>query len=215
MKKSFYFLAIVLIISFLGGCKKDNPVLPTVVNGQVLERGTNKPLEGVKVVLMEGTYQGLGSGNYSYSPVITVLTDKEGRYTFDNLVKGDSKDYVIWFYKDKYDSITDSQNDVDVDWNKTSSPITKMYPFAWLTIRVINDKPFDEGDKIKIGGPWDAAGLDDIYSGKDVSLTFTKKTRGGLKAGVLWWITKNNLSKFYSDSTYIKPHDTTYYQIKY
>ena len=73
MKKSFIFLAIPLIISFLVSCKKDNTVLPTVVNGQVLERGTNKPLEGVKVVLMEGTYQGLGSGNYSYSPISTSL----------------------------------------------------------------------------------------------------------------------------------------------
>ena len=214
MKKSFNFLAIILIISFLGGCKKDNPVLPTVVNGQVLERGTNKPLEGVKVVLMECTYQGLGSGNYSYSPVNTILTDKEGRYTFDNLVKGDSKDYVIWFYKDKYDSITDSQNDVDVDWNKTSSPITKMYPFAWLTIRVINDKPFDEGDKLEVGGEW-STGDYERFIGKNTNTIFTKKIRGGQKTQLVWWVVKNNIISSYSDSLKIIPHDTTYYQIKY
>ena len=214
MKKSFNFLAIILIISFLASCKKDTIISPTIVNGQVLERGTNKPLEGVKVVLMEGTYQGLGSGNYSYSPVSTILTDKEGRYTFDNLVKGDSKDYVIWFYKDKYYGITDSQNDVDVDWNKTSSPITKMYPFAWLTIRVINDNPFDENDEVGVSGEWSTGDYVRFY-GTTINSTFTKKIRGGQNSEVYWWIYKNNGAKFNSDSVYIKPHDTTYYQIKY
>ena len=57
MKKLFHFLCIIFIISVLASCRKDNTIPPTFVKGQVVEQGSNKPLEGVKVVLMEGTYK--------------------------------------------------------------------------------------------------------------------------------------------------------------
>jgi hypothetical protein len=215
MKQVFQISIIVLIISILLSCDKEDPTPPTIVNGQVLEQGTNKPLEGVKVVLMEGTYNGFGSGTYSYYPIDTVLTDKEGKYSYNNLIKGDLKDYVLWFYKDQYFSITDSRDEIDVAWNKTITPTSKMYPFAWLTVRVINEKPFDSSDKIHVLGPWEAGGLDYMYIGKNTNITFTKKTEGGRKSQIAWWVYKNNTNKFYEDSINIKPHDTTYYQIKY
>ena len=189
--------------------------MPTIINGQVLERGSNNPLEGVKVVLMEGTYNGSGSGTYSYRPIDTMITDKQGRYTYKDIIQGDLKDYILRFYKDNYFSITDAQNEVSVEWNKTSSPITKMYAFGWITIRVVNDKPFDYFDKIKIGGLWDAGGLDDTYYGKNTNVTFTKKIRSGEKVALKWFVSKNNTSVSFIDSIYIKPQDTTYYQIKY
>ncbi len=92
-----------MIISFLGSCKKDEPIPPTIINGQVLEQGSNKPLEGVKVVLMEGTYSGLGTGTgtFNYYPIDTVLTDKNGNYSYNNpssLSSQGSKDYMLWFW---------------------------------------------------------------------------------------------------------------------
>ncbi len=215
MKKLIFLSLTFLIISFLGSCKKDEPTPPTIVNGQVLEQGSNKPLEGVKVVLMEGTYGGLGSGTYNYYPVDTILTDKDGRYSYQNPKVKSSKDYVLWFYKDQYFEITDTQNEVDVETNKTINPVTKMFPFAWLSVRVINDKPFGIGDRIHILGQWEAASDDDWYYGNQVDEVFIKVVRGGLKTGLRWVYYKNDKSMSISDSIYIKPLDTAYYQIKY
>ena len=214
MKKLLFISLTCLIISFLGSCKKDPVILPTVVNGQVLEQGSNKPIEGVKVVLMEGTYGGLGSGTYNYYPIDTILTDKDGRYSYQNPTMESLKDYVLWFYKDKYFEITDIQDEVNVETNKTINPVTKMYPFAWLTIKVVNDKPFDSSDEIGISGEWSTGEYTRFY-GKEVNTTFTKKIRGGRKTEVYWWVYKNNSSIFNIDSLYTKPHDTSYYQIKY
>ncbi len=214
MKKLIFLSLSILIISFLGSCKKDPVTLPTVINGQVLEQGSNKPIEGVKVVLMEGTYGGLGSGTYNYYPVDTILTDKDGKYSYQNPTVKSSKDYVLWFYKDQYFEITDTQDEVNVETNKTINPVTKMFPFAWLSIRVINDKPFDAGDKLEVGGEW-TTGQYDRFQGANVNTIFIKKIKGGKKTDIVWWIIKNNIIKSLSDSIYVKPLDTTYYQIKY
>jgi 5-hydroxyisourate hydrolase-like protein (transthyretin family) len=203
-----------LFFSLLVACNKEDPTPPTIVNGQVLEQGTNKPLEGVKVILMEGTFGG-SSGTYSYYPIDTFLTDKDGKFSYEHKIAASRKAYELWYAKDNYfdiSSISFNDKTTRVSLNKTLNTTIKLVPFAWLTIRVVNES---SSDKIKIGGPWEAGGLDDIYVGKNVNLEFTKKTQGGLKAGILWWITKNNDLKFHSDSIYVKPHDTTYYQIKY
>jgi 5-hydroxyisourate hydrolase-like protein (transthyretin family) len=214
MKRLNFLIFTLLIISLLSSCDKEEPIPPTIVNGQVLEQGSNKPLEGVKVVLMEGTYNGTGSGTYSYRPIDTVLTDKDGKYTYSSLTKGDLKDYVLWFYKDQYYIIDNSPEQVSIKWNKTSEVITKMFSFAWITIRVTNSIPFDENDKVEVGGEW-TTGQYNRFQGKDVNATFTQKIRGGIKTEVVWWVIKNDIIKPYIDSVYIKPLDTTYYQIKY
>ena len=217
MKKSFNFLAIILIISFLGSCKKDNTIPPTIVKGQVVEQSSNKPIEGVKVVLMEGTF-GKSSGTYSYYPLDTFLTDKSGNFTYEHKLPQTLKAYRLWYFKDNYfdiSSVSDNVKVTDIEDNKTINPKIKMSPFAWLKIRVVNDKPFDEFDEIKIGGPWEAGGLDDRYYGKKVDITFIKLTQGGKKSDLTWWVYKGKDAKFTQDSVYIKPRDTTYYEIKY
>ena len=112
MKKLLFFSLTLLLISFLWGCDKEQPILPTIVNGQVLEQGSNKPLEGVKVVLMEGTYGGLGSGTYSFYPVDTFFTDKDGKYSYEHTIPFDKKVYELWYFKDKYFDLSNvSEND--------------------------------------------------------------------------------------------------------
>jgi hypothetical protein len=217
MKKLIFISFSILIISFLASCKKDPEILPTIVNGQVLEQGSNKPLEGVKVVLMEGTYGGSGSGTYSFYPIDTFLTDKDGKYNYEHKIPFNKKAYELWYFKDKYfDNSSTGENTriTRIEDNKTKSVITKMFPFAWLTVRVINDKPFDDDDKGEVSGEW-STGQYIKFQGKDINSTFTKKIRGGQKTELYWWVYKNNTAKFHSDSIYMTPHDTTYYTLKY
>jgi hypothetical protein len=216
MKKILSILLNIAIISFLlVSCDKEEPIPPTIVNGQVLEQGTNKPLEGVKVVIIEVTSSGGLLGSQSYYPIDTILTDKDGRYTYQDFVDKTNVHYILRFYKDQYFNLDTPSDEVFVTWNKTSEVITKMFPFAWLTMRVINTKPFDIGDRLHILGPWEAASDDDWFYGNNINEIFTKVIRGGQKIELRWLINKNNQYNSISDSVYIKPHDTTYYQIKY
>jgi hypothetical protein len=218
MKNLIIFTFSILVISFLVSCDKDDPILPTIVNGQVLEQGSNKSLEGVKVVLMEGTYNGIGSGTYSFYPIDTFLTDKNGKYSYEHKTPFDKKAYELWYFKDKYFDISSvSENDriTRVEFNKTVQNVTKMFAFAWLSIRIINDKPFSVGDRIHIIGPWDAASDDNWYYGANINDVLTKTIKGGKLIRLSWDIYKNDKAVYSSDSIYIKPSDTTYYQIKY
>ena len=214
MKKISYFLAIVLIIRFLANCRKDNPIPPTIVKGQVIEQGSNKPLEGVKVVLMEGTF-GNSSGNYSYHPIDTFLTDKSGNFTYEHKLPQTLKDYELWYYKNNYFDISSKSNNVritNITESKTISPIIRMSPFAWLRIRAINSNPFDEFDAFSIkvtDKDWDFYGI-------KVDETFIEKVQGGKKQAFSWIIQRNQKwGKTFVDSVYCKGRDTTYYEIKY
>ncbi len=204
-----------MIISFLVSCDKEQPIPPTIVNGQVLEQGTNKPLEGVKVVLMEGSYNGFGSGTYSFYPVDTFLTDKDGKYSYEHKISFDKKAYELWYFKDKYfdiSNVSENTRITHVEYNKTQSVTTKMFPFAWLTVRVINDQPFDAGDLLSIG----ATNKDWYFHGKSVNNVFTENVLGNQKQKISWIIQRDGKwGQVFIDSTYCKGHDTTYYQLKY
>lgn len=218
MKKLLFLSLILLIVSFLASCRKDEPVPPTIVNGQVLEQGSNKPLEGVKVVLMEGTYNGIGSGTYSFYPVDTFLTDKDGKYSYEHKIPFDKKAYELWYFKDKYFDINNvSENDriTRIEYNKTKVVTTTMFPFAWLSVRVINDKPFDASDRVEVAGDWQSGGGYLKFYGNKINTTFNKQVRGGKKSEIFWWVYKNNTANFNIDSLSVNPNDTSYYTIKY
>jgi hypothetical protein len=205
----------ILIISFLVSCDKDDPILPTIVNGQVLEQGSNKPLEGVKVVLMEGTYNGISSGTYSFYPIDTFLTDKNGKYSYEHKTPFDKKAYELWYFKDKYFDISSfSENDriTRIEYNKTKIVSTKMYPFAWLSIRVINTMSFDAGDLLSLT----ITNNNLKFHGTSVSTIASEIVRGGRKQDFVWIIQRNGKwGQTFIDSVYCMGHDTTYYQIKY
>lgn len=179
--KQFSFLFITLIISFLSSCDKDDPIPPTIVNGQVLEQGSNKPLEGVKVILMEGTFSG-SSGSYSYYPIDTFLTDKNGKYFYEHKLAASRKAYELWYAKDSYFDISNiSFNDrtTRVSLNKTLNTTIKLVPFAWLKIHLVNIKPINSEDRIYLVGPWESAYSDRNFYGAKIDTNFIKKVEGG------------------------------------
>jgi hypothetical protein len=213
MKKLSFIFAFGILLTAFWGCEKEDTT--TNVFGQVIEAGSNKPVEGVKAVLMAGQYNGISTGTFSYYPIDTVLTDKDGRYAYKDLKI--NSHHIIRFFKDKYSSDNTSVNGIDVELNKTINPVTKIFAFGFLKIRVL--QVTDDYHQIKVDGPWDAAALEDLFweSIKKVDTTFTKKVKGGQKA-FMWSSAYNNLTKtsgYIKDTIYIKPHDTTYYEIKF
>jgi 5-hydroxyisourate hydrolase-like protein (transthyretin family) len=215
MKNLIILILSIFTLSFLVSCDKDDPILPTIVNGQVLEQGSNKPLEGVKVVLMEGTYNGISSGTYSFYPIDTFLTDANGRYSYEHKILSSRKIYELWYFKSTYFDISNvGENDkvTSVEENKTKSVVTKMSPFAWLKIRVINDKPLDDSDILSIR----VTDQERDFFGDKINQTFIEKVRGNRKQKIHWIIQRNlKWGQGVNDSIYCKGHDTTYYQLRY
>ena len=78
MKKSFNFLTIVLIVSFLGGCKKDPEF--SSIEGRVLEKGSNKPIPNAMIRIQKCAGEFLG--NTSCTDTDTTYSDKDGNYSY-------------------------------------------------------------------------------------------------------------------------------------
>ena len=219
MKKLLFIPLSILIISFLESCKKDPVILPTVVNGQVLEQGSNKPIEGVKVVLMEGAYNGIGSGTYSFYPVDTFLTDKDGKYNYEHKIPFDKKTYELWYFKDKYFDINNiSENDriTRIEYNKTKSITTKMFPFAWVSVRLLNLE--NKYNYIYFTGIIEGSNSDKVFIGKSTNTVFNKKVKGNVKLPLFWNVRdtdKLGIEESFYDTIFVKKLDTLFYQIKY
>jgi hypothetical protein len=200
-------LCVIAIFSTVA-CKKETPKLPpTIVQGKVTEYGTDKTLEGAKVILVEGTTSG-SSGTYSFYPLDTMFTDKNGEYFYEHKLSTSSKAYALWFFKDNYEPFQKQW----VRENETLTSNIKLFPFAWLKIRVINDKPFGPGDILSIK----VTDQDRDFQGNKVNQDFIEKVKGNTKQSFSWIIQRNlKWGQVFVESVYCMGHDTTYYELKY
>jgi hypothetical protein len=219
MKKLSFILSFFLFICLLIGCRKDPEIPPTIVNGQVLEQGTNKPLEGVKVVLMEGTYNGSSLGTYSYYPVDTFLTDKSGKFNYEHKKPFNGKSYEIWYFKQDYFDISNIEDNTKITYvedNKTVNTTVKMYPFAWLSIHITNNQPLEEFDFLRLT-IYDNSGKDYNFMGNNVNEVLIKKVVGNSKNTIRWSLYKNSkwTTTIIDSTIYCKGRDTTLYELKY
>jgi hypothetical protein len=112
----------------LTGCRKDAPV--EVVAGYVREYGTNKPLDGARVYIMDsnGTFLGPGSN----PTVATAITDANGFYSVpkpEYAIKANA--YLSGYFTD-----TESETCVCTPTNETD---IILYPQAWLRVKLVNE----------------------------------------------------------------------------
>ncbi len=104
MKKILLLLS---IFCFFFACKKDNTNTPSVlgkeieISGQVLEFGTNLPMEGVAIYIVRSTHKKLSVNPNNPDP---FFTDKDGKYNFKLNVL-DSTEYSISAHKKSYTEI--------------------------------------------------------------------------------------------------------------
>ncbi|HRI01477.1 MAG TPA: hypothetical protein PK006_10535, partial [Saprospiraceae bacterium] len=84
-------------------------------------------------------------------------------------------------------------------------------PYAWIKVFVKNTMPFDEMDYCFTSSDGGGGG----HFGKDVDTTEIHLASGNRKTQILWRVHKNNTIKEYTDSLYIKAHDTAQYHINY
>jgi hypothetical protein len=212
MKKLIIIPLSILIVSFLGSCgKKDY----TSIEGQVLEKGSNKPIANAQVIFSE-CVAGEGTGSSSIClDVETVLTNAQGKYIFTK-EKDDATYYRIRAEKLNYGKPVEVFQTAYAGEKSKNLNFT-LPAYAWIKFHVKNVTPFDDSDLIIAPGS-SGGNLDYRFYGKTVDTTYIlggSKYPGGFKFGIDWTTIKNNKQKEIEDSIFFIPLDTVYYEIKY
>ena len=205
-----------MLISILASCKKEKS---TRIEGRVLEKGSNKPVAGAKIIFSECV---AGEGSFSPSvclDVETTTTDAEGKYVF--VKESDTADrYRIRAEKNNYGKPIEVYQ-VATAGEKTKNMDFTLPAFAWIKFHVKNTKAFDNNDLIVAPGTDGLSGY--YFYGKNIDTTYVLGNKylgnqyflGNFKNNISWFVTRNSIQKHFRDSIYCKALDTTFYEIKY
>ncbi len=209
MKKLLFFSLTILIISFLGSCgKKDY----TSIEGQVLEKGSNKGIANAKVIFSE-CVSGDGFGASAIcADVETVLTNAQGKYIFTK-EKDKATDYRIRAEKTNYGNVYPVYHLANAG-ERTKNLDFTLPAFAWIKFHVKNVNPFDEKDLIIAPGS-SLANLNYRFYGKFIDTTYILKCFGSDINITDWFVYENNKKEYFQDSLFVKGLDTALYKIKY
>ncbi len=118
-----------LVLMVLSSCKKEGSTGPRVWEGRVLEYGSDKPVAGATVYLLEVSGEILGPGGSRV--VDSLVSDGAGRFTF-RYADNPKASHRIRALGDQH-----YQSEVSAGSNR--SRISKdivLEPYAWLSLRI-------------------------------------------------------------------------------
>jgi hypothetical protein len=209
MKKITIITLSLLIISLLSSCGNKNV---TTIEGQVLEKGSNKPVANAQVIFSECVAgEGFGASSIC-TDVETVMTNSQGRYIFTK-ESDKANRYRIRAEKLNYGKPVEVFQTADA--GKSTQNLNFTLPaFAWIKFHVKNVNPFDDNDRFAIF--IFSSSKDGIINGQKVDTTFTQNGfLGSFSNRFTYSVRKNNIYKQFTDSIFCKPLDTVFYEIKY
>jgi hypothetical protein len=205
--KNIIFLTIILLT--ITSCGKKNF---TSVQGQVFEKGSNKPVANAQVIFSR-CVPGDGTGAAAIcTDIETVTTDANGRYVFTK--ESDKADsYRIRAEKTNYGKPVEVFQTANA--GESTKDINFTLPaFAWIKFHVKNVNPFDDNDLIRAPGSIGVGNYN--FYGKNIDTTYLRGPYlGNFKTEENWFIFKKNTSISKKDSIFCKPLDTVFYEIKY
>jgi hypothetical protein len=217
MKKLIFISLSILIISFLGSCRKNDNPTPNVeddtVKGRIIQVYTTIPVPNATVYLYETVWSSSGGvlgGGANTVSLDTAITNDKGEYSFTYKRRRGGNEYFIRAFAENFDEkpgnfyITEKNSNMDVP----------VFPYAWIKFRIINVPPINNSDYILIGG-W--IGDSYVKSGK-CDTSFIKRASIGNAKNSLYKYQNNDKGDLIFtrlDSIYCKGLDTTYHTIAY
>jgi hypothetical protein len=197
-------------LAVLTACNKGAE--PTTAQGRVTTLGTDTPLAGIAVTLIEDNYGGgvIGGGNGRYNgPLKTVHTDQNGYYRIDhNCYPGTA--YWLEFSTAEGHFGPIQKHQVYPGQNNTIN--MPQIPFAYVRLHIKNVNPYNVYDWVGFQlNPGGGGG----YQGPGIDLNTIQKTAGNANSVLYYTWTKNNITSETFDTLFIPAYDTLDYQIFY
>ena len=208
MKKTPIFILTIVVILSVSSCDNGSDLLPyTIIEGKVLEYGTEEPIENAQVVLYEQT----SSGTFSTSdlPIDTILTDATGSYSFQYNGRGQTG---VKAFHDTYFPISRVPYE-NIYYKQRNVENIILDPYALLELHIKNVNPFDGNDRIGL-----AEFCDESYPeffGANVDTTIICDVRGNHENNISWWVLKNGVDTRDEANIYCEGHEVTKYEIFY
>lgn len=199
MKK--YFVLLIPLIFLLVQCRKDDLGDETLVEGTVLEYGTNKPVPNVPVKIRSITGEVFGSQRYTYTGDST-RTDSKGKYSirFKHI---DKTIYdAVWIEK-RYTG----DNGAILETGKRNKYDFTLNPPAWIRFQLQNVILPNSRDSLYFWG--------ETFVGQNPNTEVKREVRGNRYESFVWLVIKGGSIKSYKDSIYCPAFDTVAYTIKY
>ena len=209
MKKTPIFILTIVVILSVSSCDNGSDLLPyTIIEGKVLEYGTEEPIENAQVVLYEQT----SSGTFSTSdlPIDTILTDATGSYSFQYNGRGQTG---VKAFHDTYFPISRVPYE-NIYYKQRNVENIILDPYALLELHIKNVNPFDGNDNLRYDGAWSGGAPQDNL-GVNIDFFDTKLVRGNRGVSLVWRVIKNENTTTHRDTVYCKGHETTQYEIFY
>ncbi len=205
MKTSIILLFALLLLS---ACKKEEQPVPGAF-GRISEFGTEKPIANARMELYRCNSDAFGSACFLQD---SVFTNSQGRYEIS--YNPDAASYhILTPVADKYfpglEKILNSASRVEQDF--------VLDPHAWLRVRVVNEAPAGELDRIDLGASVSSTpGSPISITGSDTNLEHFLLKRGNQPQNLVWSsYSSGELQIRGRDTTIIPAHDTLHYEIRY
>ncbi len=217
--KLIFVLGLVLLSVTYSACRKNNENKTVGIEGSVITKGVNTAAEGVSVKVK---YQQIGGGVYSsaYKTAASTVTDANGRYSL-SFEKPSTAEFVIELSSPRHFA----QENREAAEHFEGGTKTRHYilnAVGIVSVNIVNHTPFDENDKLIFQLENEASSCDDCcnsqptsYTGDVVNVIRTCQRTGATYARLKWFVTRNATTETFSDSVYVVPFDTTFYQLRY
>ncbi|MCW8967601.1 MAG: hypothetical protein OQK43_03515 [Flavobacteriales bacterium] len=192
--KTIFILVSIAFLASTVGCKKD-----TTADVFVYEKGTNKPMVGIPVNFGYTSSNGLFAGGVLEQQ---KNTDVNGRVTFKAEKNDESYSVKV---PDGVDYFGDATS---LKQGENNRVFLEASPFAYVRVHAKNVNPFDNNDRINIGGGF-------LYGANVDTIVIQGPFKGTGTGNFGWNVIKNNVSTDFSIQLYFIGRDTINYTIEY
>ena len=141
--KNVIFLILAVTLLAYTSCKKDPFENKTIIEGHILEYGSEKPLPNVRIYLQR--LDGPAYGPYHWTVVDSIFTDANGYVHYEFNHNEGTIDKCTFKTPNRYYKIDFAV----VNSSRVNDISRSVIPYAWVNVHVKNVNPFNTSDLIR------------------------------------------------------------------
>jgi hypothetical protein len=189
-------------------CRKNPIETKTVVFGQVLEQGMNKPIPNAQIIVShcEGSFG--STGGVSCSQIDTFFTDSKGAYRYEPIyVEKNDYGYTLSASAKGY---LKQVGPASIFPNQLRKEDIVLVPEGYIKFHIKNVSKSDWMQLLD----WGQAN-DNVFDGKYIDTTMLQRTSANTQVVFNWKVVNNITTIRFKDSIFLPALDTVFYRIEY